>query len=80
MLTLRRLTRTLIVLTLVMDFIVFGTFAETMTSYSGQYALDLEQKQILLESIREDAYNTERDRLPHDRGSSGELSSARSED
>ena len=56
---LRRLTKTIIVLTLAMDFFIFGTLAETMTSYSGQYAADLEQKQILLESIREDAYKTD---------------------
>ncbi len=57
--TLRRLTKTIIVLALAMDFFIFGTLAETMTSYSGQYAVDLEQKQILLESIREDACKTE---------------------
>ncbi|MBU0895652.1 MAG: hypothetical protein KJ584_03545, partial [Candidatus Omnitrophica bacterium] len=57
--TLRRLTRTVVVLTLVMDFFIFGTLAETMSSYSGQYAVDLEQKQILLESIREDVCKVE---------------------
>lgn len=58
MLTLTRLARMAIVLALVMDFFVFGTLAETVTSYSCQYTADLEQKQMLLESIREDAYET----------------------
>jgi predicted HTH transcriptional regulator len=53
------MAKTFIVLTLAMDFIVFGTLAETIASYSGQYAADLEQKQMLLELIREDAYKTE---------------------
>jgi len=59
MLILRRLTRTIVALTLVMDFFIFGTVAETITSYSGRYTADLEQKQALLESIREDACKTE---------------------
>lgn len=59
MLTLTRFARMALVLTLVMDFFVFGTLAETATSYSCQYAADLEQKQILLELIREDASETE---------------------
>lgn len=56
---LRRMAKTFIVLTLAMDFFVFGTLAETIASYSGQYAADLEQKQMLLESIKEDACKTE---------------------
>lgn len=59
MLTLTRFARMAMVLTLVMDFFVFGTLAETATSYSCQYTADLEQKQMLLESIREDACETE---------------------
>lgn len=59
MLTLTRFTRMAIVLALVMDFFVFGTLAETITSYSCQYTADLEQKQMLLESIREDASGAE---------------------
>lgn len=59
MLTLTRLARMAMVLALVMNFFVFGTLAETVTSYSCQYTADLEQKQMLLESIREDAYDTE---------------------
>lgn len=58
MLILTRFTRMAIVFALVMDFFVFGTLAETMTSYSCQYTADLEQKQMLLESIREDACET----------------------
>jgi hypothetical protein len=42
-----------------MDFFVFGTLAETITSYSCQYAADLEQKQMLLESIKEDTSVTD---------------------
>ncbi|MCX5677697.1 MAG: hypothetical protein NTY76_01115 [Candidatus Omnitrophica bacterium] len=57
--TLTRFARMAIVLTLVMDFFVFGTLAETATSYSCQYTADLEQKQMLLESIREDTRDTE---------------------
>ena len=59
MLTLTRLARMAVVLALVTDFFVFGGFAETLTSYSCQYTADLEQKQMLLESIREDACGME---------------------
>ncbi|MFH1189341.1 MAG: hypothetical protein V1682_01470 [Candidatus Omnitrophota bacterium] len=61
MTTLARMTRTVIVLTLAMDFFIFGTLAETIATYSGRYAADLEQKQALLESIKEDVCKAEND-------------------
>ncbi|MCM8760975.1 MAG: hypothetical protein NC938_00700 [Candidatus Omnitrophica bacterium] len=41
------------------SFLMSTCAAETITSYSGQYTSDLEQKQILLNSIKEDAQKTE---------------------
>jgi hypothetical protein len=38
----------------VLVLVVFAACAETIASYSGRYTADLEQKQALLESIRED--------------------------
>lgn len=59
MLNLKRFTRTVTMLAWVLGLFVFGALAETIISYSGQYAADLEQKQMLLESIKEDAYRAE---------------------
>lgn len=59
MLNLRRSIRSFIALILAMGLIVSGVHAEMIVTYSHHYAVDLDQKQILLASIREDGYATE---------------------
>lgn len=59
MLSLTRLTRICIVLIWAMGLTVPGVHADMLITYSYHYTIDLEQKQILLSSIREDAYMTE---------------------
>ena len=59
MLTLKRSTRNFMAFVCVINLFVYACGAETLASYSGQYTADLEQKQALLESIKEDAYKTE---------------------
>ena len=61
MLTLSRITRIIVMLIWAIGISVSGARADNMAAYSCQYATDLEQKQNLLESIREDAYRTERE-------------------
>jgi len=48
-----------LVFTFVMGFFVLACHAETLTMPSERYAADLEQKQLLLESIREDSLQTD---------------------
>lgn len=59
MLNLKRLSGMVTMLAWVLGLFVFGALADTIISYSGQYAADLEQKQMLLESIKEDACEAE---------------------
>ena len=61
MITLARITKMGLVFTLSMGLFVFACHAETLAVYSEQYMADLEQKQMLLESVREDSYQTESD-------------------
>ncbi len=58
MLTLTRFTKMVLLTLFVAGFFVSACHAETMATYSGKYALDLEQKQMLLDSIKEDAEKT----------------------
>ena len=55
MLTMMRPVKIMVVLMLVCRLFTSVCESETITSYSGRYAADLEQKQMLLESIKEDA-------------------------
>lgn len=59
MLTLMRLTGMALVLICTLGILVCTSGAEVMTAYSGQYTTALEQKQMLLGSISEDALRTE---------------------
>ena len=59
MFTLTRMIRNSISLLCVMSLFVYACGAETIAAYSGQYTADLEQKQILLQSISEDAVRAE---------------------
>ena len=59
MLTLARFTKMALFASCVAGLFVSACHAETMATYSGKYALDLEQKQMLLESIKEDAERAE---------------------
>lgn len=54
MTALMRLTKTVIALAWVVSLFASLCHAETVTTYSGQYTADLERKQMLLESVRED--------------------------
>jgi hypothetical protein len=57
--TLARLTGMAIVLVGTIGILVCAASAEALTAYSGPYTADLEQKQMLLGSISEDALKTE---------------------
>ncbi len=59
MFTMTRLTQIMTVLILACGLFISVCRGETATAYSGRYATDLEQKQMLLESIKEDANVTE---------------------
>lgn len=56
-----RITKMVTALTWMLGLGVFLCWSEAITSYSGRYTADLEQKQMLLDSIREDACKTEND-------------------
>ena len=59
MLAMTRFTGMVLVLICTMSLFVSASGAEGLISYSGLYAIDLEQKQMLLGSISEDALRIE---------------------
>lgn len=54
MLAMNRMTRTGLSLLCVMGLLAYAYAADAVTTFSGQYTADLEQKQTLLQSISED--------------------------